>query len=172
MAGALLIAYVVVLWLGTMVWVYRDIRQRTHDDLTTWLSLALAFVFSLPGLILYLILRPRETLVESYERRLEAEALMNDMPERRTCPRCARPIKEDFLLCPNCRSVLRENCSNCGKMLELTWAACPYCGAPGPQPVMTSTPVMSPTSYAAGPPPMPQPATTNPGSPTSGQPPA
>ncbi len=172
LAGALLVAYLVILWLGTIVWVYRDIGQRTHDTWTQYISLALPVLFNLPGLILYLILRPRETLVEAYERRLEAEALMSDMPERRACPRCARPVKEDFLLCPNCRSVLRETCASCGKALELTWAACPYCGAQGPQPTMASAPVMTPSSYAAsGPPPMPQRATT-PGAPTSGQPPA
>ncbi len=157
LVGALLIAYIVILWLGTIVWVYRDIRQRTHDSWTHTISLALAVLFNLPGIILYMVLRPRETLLEAYERRLEAEALMSEMPERRTCQRCGRPVKEDFLLCPYCRTVLRESCSGCGKILELTWAACPYCGAQGPQPVVASTPVMAPSSYGAVAPPPPSP---------------
>jgi RNA polymerase subunit RPABC4/transcription elongation factor Spt4 len=162
LVGALLIAYVVILWLGTIVWVYRDVRQRTHDSWTHNISLALPVLFNLPGLILYLILRPRETLLEVYERRLETEALMSEMPERRACQRCNRPVKEDFLLCPHCRTVLRESCSGCGKLLELGWAACPYCGAQGPQPLVAATPVMAPSSYAAAVPPPPSPTQATP----------
>ena len=175
--GALLIAYIVILWLGTIAWVYRDIRQRTHDTWTHTISLALAILFNIPGLILYLILRPRETLIEAYERRLETEVLMSEMPERRTCQRCARPVKEDFLLCPYCRTVLRETCSSCQRALELAWSACPYCGAQGPQPMVAATPIMAPPSYAsaaAAPPSPTQPApasATNPAQPRPNRPP-
>lgn len=175
--SALLIASLVFLWLGTVLWVYRDIRQRTHDTWTHYFSVALAFVFNLPGLILYLLLRPRDTMIEAYERRLETEALMSDMPERRICQRCGRAVKEDFLLCPYCRTVLRESCSGCGRTLELSWAACPYCGAQGPQPV-AATPVMAPSSYAAAAPAPPLPTQAapsslpNPRAPRTGQPPS
>ena len=130
---AVLIAYAVILWVGTIVWAYRDIRERTRDGWSQAVAVALVVFFNIPGLGLYLILRPRETLTEAYERRLEAEALMREMPERLSCPKCDRPVKEDFLLCPYCRTSLRQPCLGCGRALELAWDACPYCGAQGPQ---------------------------------------
>lgn len=134
--AAFLIAYAVILWLGTIVWTYRDIRERTRDGWSQTFALALVVLFNIPGLILYMILRPGETLSEAYERRLENEAIRRDLAgQLRSCPSCSRPVEEDFLVCPHCRARLREACGSCGKPLELSWAACPYCGAPGPQPV-------------------------------------
>ncbi len=133
LVAAILVACAVILWLGAAVWVYRDVRERTRDSVSHAVSCALVVVFNLPGLILYLMLRPRETLLEAYERRLETEALVGDMPERRVCPGCQRPARADYLVCPYCRTALRQACSRCSKPLELTWIACPYCGAQGPQ---------------------------------------
>lgn len=136
LVATILIAYAVILWLGTLVWVYRDIRERTRDTWSHTVSVLLVVIFNLPGLILYLVLRPRETLLEAYERRLETEALMGDMPERRVCPSCQRPTRPDYLVCPYCRTGLRQACAKCSKPLELTWVACPYCSAQGPQQMM------------------------------------
>jgi len=133
LVAAILIAYVVILWLGTVVWVYRDSQGRTRDTWSHTVSMLLVLLFNLPGLILYLVLRPRETLLEAYERRLETEALIGDLPERRVCLGCQRPARADYLVCPYCRTGLRQACSRCSKPLELTWIACPYCGAQGPQ---------------------------------------
>lgn len=137
--SAVLIAYAVILIVGMAVWAYRDIRQRTHDGWSQAVAVALVVVMNLPGLVLYLILRPTETMSEAYERRLETEALLRELPERRTCPRCDRVARDDFLLCPHCRTVLREPCLGCGRALELEWAVCPYCGAQGPDAIRTGT---------------------------------
>lgn len=151
LVASILIAYGVILWIGTIVWTYRDIRERTRDGWSQAVAVALVVLFNIPGLILYLILRPSETLSEAYERRLENEAIRRDLAEQlRSCPSCSRPAEEDFLLCPYCRARLRQPCASCGRALELSWAACPYCGAPGPQPV---TAAMS----AAGTPPLSSP---------------
>ena len=142
---AVLIAYAVILWLGTIVWTYRDIRERTTDGWSQTVSLALVVLFNIPGLVLYLILRPHETLTEAYERRLEAEALMRDMPEPRpSCPTCQRGLEAGFLLCPYCRTKLREPCSSCTQPLELNWMVCPHCAAPGP--LAASAPPPAPTA--------------------------
>jgi hypothetical protein len=171
---AILIAYAVVLWVGTIVWTYRDIRERTRDGWSQAVSVALVLVFNIPGLFLYLILRPRETLTEAYERRLEAEALMREMPERAVCTRCDRPVGEEFLLCPYCRTTLREPCLGCGRTLELSWSACPYCGANGPQASVTAgPPVAAPMAEPSSPPSTddwPEPAAA-PSAAPSGQPP-
>ena len=123
-AAAVVIAYGAVLYLGTVVWTYRDMRERTRDGWSQAVAVLLVVFFNIPGLFLYLILRPHETLTEAHERRIEAEALMRDLPEGRPgCPRCQRPVSEEFLLCPHCRATLREPCSSCGRALALRWAA-------------------------------------------------
>ena len=154
LVAAVLIAYIVILWLGAIVWVYRDAKERSRDPWTHFIAWLLVLVFNLPGLVLYLMIRPRETLVEAYERRLETEALMGDMPERRSCPSCQRPARQDYVVCPHCRTTLRQACAKCSKPLELTWAACPYCGAQGPQqmPAMVATQPPPMTPFSSQPP--------------------
>lgn len=149
--AAVLIAYAVILVLGTILWAYRDIRERTRDGWSQTVAVALVAIFNIPGLILYLILRPRETMAEAYERRLEAEMIMRDAPETRSCPSCMRATREDFVLCPYCRAKLRETCSNCRRLLDLSWAACPYCGKAGAQPVAAAPGPMAqaPSSQAS-----------------------
>lgn len=153
---AILIAYGVILWIGIVVWANRDIRERTRDSWSQTLAVALVALFNIPGLVLYLLLRPADTLAEAYERRLEAEALMRDLAElRRSCPRCERRVGEEYLFCPHCRSRLREPCATCGRALELGWLACPYCGAEAQRAGQARTQPLVPAEYAAAQPPPP-----------------
>ena len=96
---ALLIAYAVLLWLGLVVWTYFDMKDRSHDPLARWVATGAVFLFNIPGFFLYLIFRPHETLVEAYERRLEAEALKAELAEQhRTCPSCRRFAEQTNVL--------------------------------------------------------------------------
>jgi len=45
----------------------------------------------------------------------------------RTCPACGHEVKDDFLICPNCRKKLKTPCIECGKPLDIKWKVCPYC---------------------------------------------
>ncbi len=147
---AVLIAYGVVHWLGTIVWTYRDIQSRTQDGWTQGVSTLLVVIFNLPGLFLYLVLRPQETLNDAYERRLEAEALMRDMPEpQASCPTCKRTVKHDYLVCPNCSTALKEACTNCSRPLDLSWSTCPYCASDGPKGNTKRAPESPPPSLSA-----------------------
>ena len=129
LAVALLVAYGVVLWLSALVWVYRDAKSRTNDSVSQFVSVFLVLIFNLPGLFLYLVLRPQETLTDAYERTLETEAMLQEVERLGTCPSCRRRIEEDYLLCPYCRTSLRKPCAQCGRALSFGWVACPYCGA-------------------------------------------
>jgi type II secretory ATPase GspE/PulE/Tfp pilus assembly ATPase PilB-like protein/RNA polymerase subunit RPABC4/transcription elongation factor Spt4 len=44
------------------------------------------------------------------------------------CPNCRYVVEQDFLLCPNCSSPLRDQCVGCGMELRSAWHVCPYCG--------------------------------------------
>ena len=121
-------AYFVAFWVGLILWTVRDVRARTRDVLVQIMAVLMVVVFNLPGLFLYWLLRPSETLVTAYERTLEEEAIMQDLEDRAACPGCKQPVQPDFLLCPNCSTTLKRQCATCGRILDLKWTMCPYCG--------------------------------------------
>jgi len=123
-------AYVVAFWFSLVVWTFRDIQKRTRDVLVQVLATMLVLLFNLPGLFLYTILRPPETLAEAYARSLEEESLMQDLEEQLACPRCRHRVEQDYLVCPSCGAELKQVCSYCGRLNQLGWQLCPYCGKP------------------------------------------
>ena len=125
--GVVLGSYLIVMWIGALVWTYRDIRSRTADIFTHAIAVMVVLVFNLPGILLYMVLRPKETLAETYDRRLGAEALLQEIHEQETCPSCRRRTEADFLGCPYCGTALRVPCENCEKPLQAAWVICPYC---------------------------------------------
>ena len=134
-AGAFLIA----LWVSLVIWTYRDIRARTRDPLIQTLAALLVAVLNLPGVLVYLILRPPRTLEEEYQRTLEEEALLQALEDLPLCPGCERRVKEDWQICPNCHTKLKKTCHNCSKFMELSWNLCPFCGTPAPGMRLEST---------------------------------
>ena len=114
--------------MGLILWTVRDVRARTRDVLVQLMAVLMVVIFNLPGLFLYWLLRPSETLATAYDRALEEEAIMQDLEERAACPGCKQPIQSDFLLCPNCSTKLKRQCASCGRLLNLKWTVCPYCG--------------------------------------------
>ncbi len=125
-------AFLAALWLAMVIWTYRDIKARHRDRLVHILAAALAALLSLPGILVYLILRPQYTLEEEYQRTLEEEALLQAIEDQSLCPGCERRIREDWLVCPNCHTKLRKPCHRCGRLMDLPWNLCPYCGEPAP----------------------------------------
>lgn len=132
LAVYVLLFYLFVLWLTIGFWTYRDIRQRSRDPFVQSAAVLLVLAFFLPGHWLYLILRPRHTLVELYERSLEEEALLQELEDQKACPTCKRRVQEDYLMCPSCKTSLKEPCRSCQKPLSYAWVACPYCGLEKP----------------------------------------
>ena len=127
LAGTIAGAYVLVLWIGIIAWTYRDIRDRTRDTAFQVVAVLLVMVFNILGWFIYMILRPAETLAQAYARSLEEEALLQELEEQAICPSCKRYVSADFLICPYCRTQLKEPCANCGRPLNFNWVACPYC---------------------------------------------
>jgi RNA polymerase subunit RPABC4/transcription elongation factor Spt4 len=125
-------AFLVALWVSLVLWTYRDIRARTRDPLIQTLAALLVAVLNLPGVLVYLILRPPRTLEEEYQRTLEEEALLQALEDLPLCPGCERRVKEDWQVCPNCHTKLKKTCHNCSKFMELSWNICPFCGTPAP----------------------------------------
>lgn len=125
-------AFLVTLWISLIFWTVRDIHSRTRDSLQRVLAGLVAAILFLPGVLIYLILRPARTLDQEYQSALEEEALLQTVEEKPTCPGCNRHIKEDWIACPTCYTHLKKTCHNCGRLMELPWNLCPYCGTPVP----------------------------------------
>ena len=130
LAGLLVGAYLLLLWVATVLWVVRDVRARTEDQVARWIGIGLVVVFPLIGVPLYLIIRPSETLADSYEREVESEALISEIQSVPSCPQCRRRVDDEFTFCPNCRTTLREACRSCSRQILVTWRHCPHCGNP------------------------------------------
>jgi len=125
-------AFLAALWLSLILWTYRDIRSRVKDPLVRILAVLLVAVLFLPGIVVYLILRPARTMEDDYQHMLEEEALLQAIEERAACPGCGRHTADDWQVCPNCYTKLRKSCHNCGELMKLPWSLCPYCGTPEP----------------------------------------
>ena len=100
-AGTLIVIYVVLLWLGTAYWAFRDMQARSENPILPYFASALIIFFTpllfLFAVVLYLIVRPRESLAEVYER-------------------------------PNCRTRLHRVCPSCSRLADPEWPLCAYCG--------------------------------------------
>jgi len=125
--------WLLLLWLSIIVWVYRDIRERTRDIglqvLAVFVVMMFFPAFNIPGLALYLMMRPRETLEEAYARSLEEEALLREIGDEGLCPSCRRFVERSWRVCPFCQTQLKDVCVECQQLLSFNWVVCPFCTA-------------------------------------------
>ena len=129
---------------GAIIWTFRDMRARSRDVLAWIVATLMVALLPLVGLVVYLMLRPRETLAEAYERSLEQEALLQAIEEPEYCPGCGQRVRSDYILCPTCHTRLKQPCPSCGRALDLGWSVCPYCGTPVTPQVVEPVPTASP----------------------------
>lgn len=125
-------AFIAALWVSLIIWTYRDIRARGKDPFLRFLAVLVVALLFLPGIVIYLILRPAHTLEEEYQAMLEEEALLRAVEEARTCPGCGRHTRDDWLVCPHCHTKQKKPCFHCGYLMDLAWNLCPHCGTPAP----------------------------------------
>jgi hypothetical protein len=132
LASQLIVIYVVLLWLGTAYWAFRDMQARTENPILPYFSAALIIFFTpllfVFAVVLYLIVRPRETLAEVYERSLAEESLLAEVEKNELCPVCRDRVDADWLVCPNCRTRLHRVCPSCNRLADPSWPLCAYCG--------------------------------------------
>jgi RNA polymerase subunit RPABC4/transcription elongation factor Spt4 len=155
-----IVAYIVLIWLSSAYWAYRDMRLRSASAITPYVA-ALAIilftpVFFLFGLLLYRIVRPKETIAEVNERTIAEEAMLAEVASHASCANCSRPVHEEWIICPTCRNRLRRVCPNCEHLIELDWTLCAWCGKDFERAEAPGTTAFMPAARPA-PPPLPQP---------------
>lgn len=117
--------YFFIILVAIVIWVARDVVARSKSLLFQVFSILFVIVLNLPGLLVYLIIRPQKTLVEKYHETLEHRMLAES---EETCPKCDRQLPLNFQFCPNCGEEARRHCKKCHKLVSKNWSICPYCG--------------------------------------------
>lgn len=133
----LIIIYFFIVWIAIIIWVTKDIINRTNNILLQVFSI-LTVLFGTPlWTVVYLLIRPSKTLFEKYYD--EVSLIHEDdikiwntdkekmLVELASCPNCFYEIQEDFKFCPNCRVQVKKECHECYKKIDMKWKNCPYC---------------------------------------------
>ena len=128
----LIFIYLVILWIASAYWAFRDMQQRSGNAILPYLVAAGIILFT-PFLFVfaiwvYKIVRPHEKVGEVWERNLAEEALLNEVEAVRHCPTCERRVDEEWIICPSCRTRLNRVCPNCSRLVGLDWSLCAWCG--------------------------------------------
>ena len=144
--AAIVGAFLAALWLSLVIWTFRDIRARSRDIFAQILATLVVAILNLPGLLIYVMVRPRETLAEAYDRSLEEEALLQSIEEQESCPGCGQRADKEWAVCPFCHTKLKKSCHQCQRAIHLHWTVCPYCGA-SDQPEIPPIPRETQASY-------------------------
>lgn len=131
----LIIIYFFVVWVAIIVWVTRDIINRTNNILLQIFSILTVLLWTPLWIVIYLLIRPSRTLFEKYYE--EASILEEDLSDfnlndfkgdlKKSCPHCNYEVNAEYKFCPNCRSCLKKDCISCGKELKPEWSFCPNC---------------------------------------------
>jgi RNA polymerase subunit RPABC4/transcription elongation factor Spt4 len=124
--------YLVVIWLATAYWAFRDMQQRSDNAILPYLASAGIILFTplffVLGVWVYKIVRPHEKIGEVWERNLAEEALLAEVEAIHHCPTCERRIDDEWIICPTCRTRLNRVCPNCSRLVGLDWSLCAWCG--------------------------------------------
>lgn len=131
----LLIVYFFIIWISIIIWVLKDITNRTDSLLLQLLSLFIVIFLTPLWVFLYLIIRPARTNLEKSYREIDdnLELLSSivkdkfDLCNLVNCPECKTKVDGGFKYCPNCSFELKVVCESCKKELKPEWKICPYC---------------------------------------------
>jgi len=121
------VLFVIVFWLASAYWVYKDARRRIDDPWLVAMATLLGLVPPFIGPLVYLFFRPPEYLEDIRERELEIRAMERRLGADQVCPYCRNPADPSFLSCPHCGTKLKNACRRCKSPLDPEWRLCPYC---------------------------------------------
>jgi len=120
-------AIAVAFWVASVWWVFRDARRRIDDPWIVAMATILALL-PLVGPLLYLLVRPAESVADVRERELAMRALRKRIRTGEFCHQCGAESDPSYRFCPVCATELRRACPSCDAALETFWQLCPFCG--------------------------------------------
>lgn len=120
------IVVLVVLYVLSIVWTARDAYMRG----TLWYAWALLALVPFVGVVAYCLLRPPLMKIDRDEQELEIALKQRELMKYGECANCGYPVENDYVLCPNCHTRLKNLCPTCHHALDPEWSVCPYCTTP------------------------------------------
>lgn len=117
-----------VFWVVVLYWVWLDSGDRTSSRKMRVAYVLLTALLFVPGLIIYLLIRPSQTVEEIYWADLERRYLKYETAELGDCPKCGTQLFPGFTYCPNCRLKLKVKCPSCQVEMDKHYLFCPSCG--------------------------------------------
>jgi hypothetical protein len=118
----------VVFWFVVLYWVWLDSGERTSNKTVKISYVILVAVLNVVGLLIYLIIRPGQTIEEIYWADLERRYLKYETAELGDCPKCGSQLFPGYTFCPNCRYKLKMKCPRCKTYVDKKNKFCPHCG--------------------------------------------
>lgn len=118
----------VIFWLVIIGWVWIDSSERTSKKGIRFVHMLLAVLLNIPGLIIYLIIRPSETIEEIYWADLERRYLKFETAELGDCPKCGDQLYPGYVFCTNCGYEIKKRCPRCNVLVDKDHKFCEYCG--------------------------------------------
>ncbi len=128
MFGSLLAVVLVIFWLVIVGWVWVDSGERTSKTSLRVGYLLLSILLNIPGLIIYLIIRPSDTIEEIYWADLERRYLKYETSELGDCPKCGAQLFPGYVHCTNCGFRLKVRCPKCNVLVDKDHKYCEFCG--------------------------------------------
>jgi hypothetical protein len=131
-----MIVYFFIVWIALIIWVIKDIVNRSDSIILQTLSILIILIGTPLGIFIYLLMRPSQTLFEKYNNEVEdnldimenmIEEKNNDLWNSLHCFSCETPILPEFKYCPKCTIELKFECKSCDKIVYRNWELCPYC---------------------------------------------
>ncbi|MBW7954750.1 zinc ribbon domain-containing protein [Candidatus Gracilibacteria bacterium] len=130
----LIVIYFFIVWFAIVIWVTKDIINRSNNILYQIFSILTVLVGTPLGIVVYLLIRPSKTLFEKYYEESSIEEVdekeIDEILNKNSlkCFKCNFDINSDYKFCPNCKVNLKKECFNCKKELSGNFKYCPYCG--------------------------------------------
>lgn len=132
----IVILIILALYVLSIIWTMRDAYAR-GAKFKFWGLIAL---IPFAGVLAYVLLRPPLLQIDKDEQELEIALKQRQLMQYGECSRCGFPVKDNYIVCPNCQQKLKDTCTKCGKPLAFNWKACPYCGTPKITPTTNTKP--------------------------------
>ena len=123
MVLTLMVVCVVSVYILSIIYVIRDAARRGAEP--RWVR-ALIAVIPIIGILAYVILRPSSYLIDREEQDLDIALREHQLSHYGICPQCGAPIDRDFVVCPMCKTQVRNVCPNCLRPLNSDWKVFPY----------------------------------------------
>lgn len=124
----LLVAWLVIAWLLTVIWVFKDAYNRYNSLYMPTFWALLVLPFNLLGLFAYIILRPSDYFIDKEQEEYDIKLLEGEALEYIDCPVCGAINNRKGEYCTECGTHLTGVCPKCGNKVWADWQFCKFCG--------------------------------------------